>query len=84
MSYLALDNLSVGFDDTFNLRTKQLEKYNFGVNWVPATGAQVGVRHESNKFDKAKPELHFGKFFLLFSHAASATQTVGTEFVLDW
>ena len=80
LTYLVRDNFAVGVEDVFDLKTTTLKKYNFGFNWVPSAGAQVGLKHESTN-EKA---IEFGKFFLLFSHAASASQTVGTEFTLDW
>jgi len=85
LTYLASDNFAIGVNEVFDLKTTNLENFDFGFNWVPSAGAQVGLRHESPKKKENKDKLlEFGKFFLLFSHAASANQTVGTEFSLDW
>lgn len=59
----------------------QLTKYDFGVNFEPAEKSFIGLKHETVA---NKEELAFGKFFLYFYHAASSTNTVGTEFLLNW
>ena len=79
-TYLARSSTTVGANFVVNPKTALLEKYDWGINWSPAGTAQVGLRHES-----ANPkQLAWGKFFLIVNHAANATQTVGTEFTLDW
>lgn len=57
-----------------------MTKYDFGVAFEPAANLLVGIKHESLNAKK----LELGKFFLHFFHYASITQTVGSEFVLDW
>lgn len=67
------------------MKSTNLEKLDYGLNWVPSAGAQVGLKHESAKERVHKDNVfEFGRFFLLFSHAVSSTQAVGTEFTLDW
>jgi hypothetical protein len=79
-TYLARDNLVVGLNLLLDPKTQNLQKYDFGVSWAPADKAFVGLKHESLN----KDALEFGKFFLFFQHAATLSQTVGTEFILDW
>ena len=80
-TYLVGDNLALGVNDVVNLRSQTVETIDYGLNWVPAAGAQVGLRHESGKVNSITA---LKKFSLLFNHAATANQTVGTEFNLDW
>lgn len=47
LSYLARDNFLFGANFILDPRTKTLEKYDFGVNWAPATNTVVGLKHES-------------------------------------
>ena len=79
-TYLAMSNLTVGSNLVLGSRFTNLEKYDFGFTWEPATGCFVGLRHDST----TKEKLQLGKFFLFFHHVASAANTVGTEFSLDW
>ena len=80
LTYLARSNFIVGLNYTFDIKTQNLEKYDFGLSWAPAVDSFVGLKHESLKKDK----LELGKFFLFFQHNATLSQTVGTEFTLDW
>lgn len=59
---------------------QKLTKYDFGVVYEPTNRLLVGIKHESASPNK----LEFGKFLLYFFHQASFTQTVGSEFNLDW
>ena len=79
-TYLARSNFILGANYIFDLKTQNLSKYDFGVSWSPAADAFVGLKHESANKDK----FELGKFFLFFHHNATLSQTVGTEFVLDW
>lgn len=80
MTHLASKNVVVGGDLLLNVQRQNLDKYNFGLSWSPAANAFVGLKHESANKDK----LQFGKFLLYIHHTASAAQTVGTEFTLNW
>lgn len=79
-TYKPCSALVGGYQVEVDAKRQALTKYNFGVNWEPATNAFVGLRHESVN----KEALSLGKFFLLFHHNATKSQTVGTEFALDW
>lgn len=80
LTYLARTNLALGSNLVLNPQAKNLDKYDFGATWSPASGAFVGLKHES----VAKDTLQIGKLFLFFHHNATLAQTVGTEFTLDW
>lgn len=77
-TYLARTNFAIG--SNFVLNKQNLEKYDFGATWSPATGAFVGLKHES----LAKDKFQVGKLLLFFHHNATLAQSVGTEFSLDW
>ena len=79
-SYLVKTNVLIGMNLVLNPTSRNLEKYDFGISWSPAAGAFVGLKHESI----SKDTLQFGKFLMYFMHNATASQTVGTEFALDW
>lgn len=79
-TYLARSNLMLGWNLVLGSRFSNLEKYDFGFTWEPSLGCFVGLKHESTN----KDTLQLGKFFLMFHHNATAAQTVGTEFALDW
>lgn len=70
----------LGANLIFNIQNKKVEGYNFGVSHAPKDNFHIGVKHEST----AKDKFDLGKFFFYFYHAASATQTIGTEFSLNW
>jgi len=57
-----------------------LTSYNGGIVWEPADKVFVGLKHESVN----KERLAIGNIFLYYFHQASAVNTVGTEFKLDW
>lgn len=80
LTYLASPKVLVGYNLVLDPLAKNLDKYDWGLTWQPAAGAFVGLKHEST----SKDTLQLGKFFLYFHHYASAAQTVGTEFSLDW
>jgi hypothetical protein len=61
-------------------KASALSSFDFGWNWTPVAGANFGIKHSG---PAAKP-LSLGRFWVYFNHAASATQTVGTEFSYDW
>lgn len=60
--------------------TQILTKYDFGVAFEPANTLLIGLKHESLN----KKNLELGKFYLYFLNYATLTQTVGSEFILDW
>ena len=76
----ASSDISVGYDLTVNPSTQTLDKYDFGLAWSPAFGSFVGLKHVSG--DQAFPNI--GRFFIYSHHVSSSTDTVGTEFSLDW
>lgn len=80
MTYLARNNLALGTNLVLNAKAHQLEKYDFGASWSPASNAFVGLKHES----LAKGKFEMGKLILFFHHNATLAQSVGTEFTLDW
>lgn len=80
LTYLVRPNFSVGYNVLLDPTVQNFDKYDFGFTWEPATGAFVGVKHESTVKDK----FEFGKFLFYFHHFASQAQTIGTEFSLDW
>jgi len=70
----------LGWNLIVNPSAQNLTKYDFGVVCEPTNNLLVGIRHVSTSENK----LEFGKFLLHFFHQASATQTIGSEFSLDW
>jgi len=70
----------LGANFTVDAAKKQFVAYNFGTVWEPADNALVGVKHESTNKDKVE----IGKIFLYFFHKASAFNSVGSEFMIDW
>jgi hypothetical protein len=81
MSYLcSKTGALVGANLLVDTKKQNLEKYDWGVNWSPAAGATIGLKHESIN----KNTLELGRFFLFVNHAANASQVVGTEFALNW
>ena len=79
-TYLARSNFAIGGQFNLNLSNSNLDKYDFGFSWNPASSAFVGLKHESTN----KKTIEFGRFLLNVNHAANSSQTVGTEFALDW
>jgi hypothetical protein len=71
----------VGANLILDAKTQKATAYNFGVVYEPAEKLLVGFKHESAK---DLPKYSPGKYFFYFYHQASAVNTVGTEFVLDW
>ncbi len=59
----------------------KLTKYDFGINFEPANNSYVALKHETIPNDE---KVALGKFFLYFYHVASTTNTVGSEFALNW
>ena len=57
-----------------------LDQYDFGISWSPITNAYIGLKHES--LNKEKFEI--GKVLLFIHNFATLTETLGTEFILDW
>lgn len=80
LTYLIGNKVAFGSNLVLSPYAKNLDKYDFGLSWAPAAGATVGLKHEST----SKDALQIGKLFLYFHHAATLSQTVGTEFSLDW
>ncbi len=78
--FKAREDLLVGANLLLNAKTFNLDKYDFGVNWEPSSGAYLGVKHESTSKETIKP----GKFIFYFHHVISNAQTVGTEFAFDY
>ena len=58
--------------------TQKVSKFDWGFNWYASQGANFGIKHEG-----VSP-VQLGKFWVFFNHAATASQTVGTEFAYDW
>ena len=79
-TYLFNPTVALGGNIIFNPKTTALEKYDFGVNSQLASGSNFGIKHESTSKDAIK----LGKFFFYFFHNASAYQTIGTEFSIDY
>lgn len=61
-TYLARSNFALGANYVLDVKTQNLEKYDFGLSWSPADNAFVGLKHEST----SKDSLSFGRFFLYF------------------
>lgn len=80
LGYLLKSNLALGTNVVLDTKKQNLEKYDWGINWSPAAGALVGLKHESTN-SKA---VELGKFFLFVNHATLNSQVVGTEFALNW
>ena len=70
----------IGGNITVDAKKQLLTTYNAGVVWEPADKILIGLRHESVN----KEKLALGNFYLHYYHQASAINTVGTEFKLDW
>ena len=70
------------FGAYFNVDFKSQKVLNneFGFVWTPASGAKFGIQHVAAE----KKPLELGKFWFYFSHAATASQTIGSEFAYDW
>jgi hypothetical protein len=68
-SYASCKNFSVGGQFNLDPNTTNLEKYDFGLNWLLADKANFGLKHESLD----KKALKIGKLFLYVNHAASAS-----------
>lgn len=80
LTYRFQPSAILGVNVNVDPNTQVLTKYDFGVAFEPAANLLVGLKHESLNAKK----LELGKFLLHFFHYASLTQTVGSEFVLDW
>jgi len=80
ITHRACSRWLLGTNFTLDSQKRQFKTYNFGTVWEPSDNALVGIKHES--INKEKTEI--GKFFFYFFHKASAINTVGTEFSLDW
>lgn len=80
ITYQVNSQTQLGTNLVVDLRGQTLTKYDFGLTYEPAANSTVGFKHESTSKDK----FQLGKFYLFFFHNASAFQTVGTEFSLDW
>ena len=80
LTYRIQPSAILGFNVIVDPNTQKLTKYDFGVAVEPSNKLLVGLRHESSNDKKVE----LGKFFLHFFHNASAVQTIGSEFVLDW
>jgi hypothetical protein len=76
----ARGDLLLGYNVVLDPVTQNLEKYEAGFSWSPASNAFVSLRHES--LNKSKLEL--GKFLFFLHHNVSDTRTVGSEFSLNW
>ena len=72
--------VALGSSVTFDPKSTTLKKWDFGVNTSLATGSNFGVKHETTGKDTFK----LGKFYFYFFHNASAYQTIGTEFSIDY
>ena len=79
-TYLASPSLALGYNIVLDPKTSNIDKYDFGTTWEPASNCFVGLKHESLN----KEHLELGKFFLYFHHNVSLVNTVGTEFALNW
>jgi hypothetical protein len=71
----------MGTELNLDSKTQKLTKYNAGLLWEPALTTYVGLKHES---EKDIEQMQVGKCWLYFYHLASAANTVGSEFSLDW
>ncbi len=80
LTYQARKDLVFGTNLVLGSRFTNLEKYDFGLSWEAAPSCFLGLRHDSLN----KQQLSLGKFFLFFHHVASASNTLGTEFTLDY
>jgi hypothetical protein len=80
LTYRVQPSAVVGFNLIVDPNTQVLTKYDFGVAFEPSNRLLVGLKHESTNNKKVE----LGKFFLHFFHNASLTQTIGSEFLLDW
>ena len=80
LTYRFQPSAILGFNLNVDPNTQVLTKYDFGVAFEPAANLLIGLKHESLNSKK----LELGKFLIHFFHYASLTQTVGSEFILDW
>ena len=78
--FKARENILAGLNFILNTKGFNLNKYDFGLNWEPSTGAFLGIKHESTSKETIKP----GKFIFFLHHIISNSQTVGTEFAFDY
>lgn len=67
-----------GFNIVADPVGQKVQKFDWGFNWNAAQGANFGIKHEGNS------PVALGKFWVFFNHAATSSQTVGTEFAYDW
>lgn len=81
LSYKNSSKWAFGADTTLDLKHQSVPKYNFGFTWSPAENAVVQLRHDSLEDVE---DLRIGKLYFIFFHKASATQTFGSEFLLNW
>lgn len=79
-TYLACKSFLLGGNVIFNPSTSNFSKYDLGLAFSPTDNAVLAVKHESTN----KDQLALGKFLFLFYHNASAANTLGSEFTLDW
>jgi len=63
-----------------DLKNQGIINNELGFVWNPASGAKFGIQHVAAE---NKP-LDLGKFWFYFSHAASASNTIGSEFSYEW
>jgi hypothetical protein len=63
------------FGAYFNVdfRSQKVLNNEFGFVWTPSSGAKFGIQHVAAD----KKPLELGKFWFYFSHAATASQTIG-------
>ena len=80
VTYLHCPKLVLGTNLMFDLQGQTMIKYDLAANVSPSDKSNVGFKHESTN----KAAIELGKFWFYFFHAASASQTLGTEFSLNW
>jgi hypothetical protein len=77
LTYL-YNKYTLGFNVVADPVNQKISKFDWGFNWNAAQGANFGIKHESQS------PVSLGKFWVFFNHAATSSQTVGTEFAYDW
>lgn len=81
LSHRQCSRFLLGAHLNFDVKALKATEYHLGAVYEPADKCLVGVKHESTKDAK---EYQLGKFFFYFFHQASAINTIGTEFSLDY
>lgn len=80
MTFQARSNLVFGYNLALDSRSSNLTEYEAGLSWEATPNVLLGLKHEST----SKDTIQLGKVLLHLHHAATASQSLGAEFVLDY